>query len=131
MLNSDQTLAVNADGHTMVVAIPGSGKTEVSVRYAERILTISPTDAIAMLTFTDAAAKNMKRRLEGSLNKSQSVRAFPSTFHSAAVQMWRQLNSYKRIVMGGHLNIYVERSLRSCNSAMDFDQAFATIDSQG
>lgn len=131
MLNSDQKLAVNAEGHIMVVAIPGSGKTEVSVRYVERILTLSPTDAVAMLTFTDAAAKNMKRRLEGSLSKSQSVRAFPSTFHSAAVQMWRQLNSYKRIVMGGHLNIYVERALRSCGSAMGFDQACATIDKMG
>jgi superfamily I DNA/RNA helicase len=73
----------------------------------------------------------MKNRLESSLNKSQSSRAFSSTFHSAAVQMWQQLETFQRIVLGGHLEIYVERALRSCGSVMDLDQATSTIDKIG
>lgn len=115
----------------MVVAIPGSGKTEVSVRYAERILSTSNISGIAMLTFTDAAAKNMKRRLEKNLPRSQTIRAFPSTFHSMAVQMWRTVNIFKRIVMGGHLSIYVERAVRACNTAITFEDAQSMIERIG
>ncbi|MEQ6347841.1 ATP-dependent helicase [Vibrio sp. 10N.222.51.C8] len=131
MLNPDQHLCVNAEGHIMVVALPGSGKTEVSVRYAERVLTDSEQHAIAMLTFTDAAATNLKRRLKSTMPRSQTLRVFPSTFHSMAVQLWRQTNSYKTIVMGGHLNIYIERAMRACHVAMSYEEAEKTISTIG
>lgn len=131
MLNEDQQMAVRSEGHTMVVAIPGSGKTEVSARYAENILSHDPNAGIAMLTFTDAAANNLKRRLKGNLQRDQLSRAFPSTFHSMAVRMWRTANDYKAIVMGGHWESYVERAVRDSGSAMDYEVAKAFIDKIG
>lgn len=115
----------------MVVAIPGSGKTEVSARYAENILSSDAHSAIAMLTFTDAAANNLKRRLKGNLTFDQLSRAFPSTFHSMAVQMWRTSHDYKSIIMGGHWESYVERAVRDSKSAMDYDAAKTLVDKMG
>ncbi len=66
-LNSKQREAVDAiDGPVMVIAGPGTGKTKVlTMRIAKILLSGNgtPASGILCLTFTDAGAKEMKRRL--------------------------------------------------------------------
>ena len=67
-LNPDQKLAVDTiDGPVMVIAGPGTGKTQIlATRIANILLkTDTPPEAILALTFTDSGAIAMRERLLG------------------------------------------------------------------
>ena len=82
-LNPEQRLAVDTiDGPVMVIAGPGSGKTQIlTLRVANilRLTDVSPSN-ILCLTFTDAAAKNMQERLSRFLG-SEAYKVHIHTFH--------------------------------------------------
>lgn len=83
-LNPEQQQAVDTiEGPVLVVAGPGAGKTELlALRIANILL---KTDAIPSeilcLTFTEAAASNMRRRLLGLIGK-EAYKVAIHTFHS-------------------------------------------------
>ena len=83
-LNPEQKMAVDTiEGPVMVVAGPGTGKTQVlTLRIANILLkTDTAPENILALTFTDAAAVNMRRRLFGIIGAS-AYRVRIETFHS-------------------------------------------------
>lgn len=83
-LNEAQRQAVDTiDGPVMVLAGPGTGKTQVLAVRIARILqeTDTPPQAILALTFTEAAAANMRQRLV-SLIGSAGYYVQISTFHA-------------------------------------------------
>ncbi len=90
-LNNQQRQAVELiDGPVMVIAGPGSGKTELlSLRVVnilrERKDDISPSN-ILCLTFTDAASVNMRQRLVGLIGRDAYHVAI-HTFHSFGVEV--------------------------------------------
>lgn len=99
-LNAEQRRAVDAiDGPVMVIAGPGSGKTELlAVRVANilRRRDVAPGN-ILCLTFTDAAAAEMRSRLTG-LMGSAAYRVAIHTFHSFGVEI---INRYPERFYGG------------------------------
>lgn len=88
-LNVEQKRAVDAlDGPVMVIAGPGSGKTEVlGLRVANivRSRDVGP-GSILCLTFTDAAASTMRQRLAGLLG-TLAYRVGVHTFHSFGTEV--------------------------------------------
>lgn len=90
-LNKSQRKAVlTIDGPLLVVAGPGSGKTEIlSMRVAEilRKTQARPTN-ILCLTFTDAAAQNMRERLT-KLIGDRAYQVSIHTFHNFCVDVIR------------------------------------------
>ena len=99
-LNPAQKKAVDTiDGPVMVVAGPGSGKTEIlSLRVANilRQTDMSPGN-ILCLTFTDSAAVNMRKRLSALLGNS-AYRVAIYTFHSFGTDV---INSFPEHFFGG------------------------------
>lgn len=87
-----------AQGAVLVVAGPGSGKTEVLTRRIARILGTSPKRKfrVLALTFTNKAAAAMRARLSGLVPGMES-RAEVETFHSFCTGVLRQ--------HGAHLGI--------------------------
>ena len=81
-LDSYQVKAVNAkERNILVVAAPGSGKTTVIINRIKHFiedLSIKEENII-VLTFTKAAALNMKERYKKTFNKEKSP--FFGTFH--------------------------------------------------
>src|SRR5882762_6622503 len=83
-LNKEQKRAVDTiEGPVMVVAGPGTGKTEILTLRIANILRTTDTqpENILALTFTDAAAANMRRRLSALIGASAYQVAI-ETFHS-------------------------------------------------
>lgn len=83
-LNEKQRTAIDAiEGPVMVLAGPGTGKTQVlSVRIANILQkTDTSPDAILALTFTESAAKNMQERLTSIIGVT-AYYVNISTFHS-------------------------------------------------
>ncbi len=95
-LNDAQKQAVdNIDGPMLVVAGPGTGKTQLlSMRVANIIkqTDISPSN-ILCLTFTDNAARNMRERLEGIIGQA-AYHINIHTFHSFGSDIISQYPDY-------------------------------------
>lgn len=83
-LNSEQKRAVEQiDGPVLMLAGPGSGKTQVIAMRIANIIrqTDTPPDAILALTFTEKAATNMRSRLVQIIG-TDSYKINIATFHS-------------------------------------------------
>ncbi len=89
-LNEEQKAVVFApDGPTLVVAGAGSGKTRTLVYRVSRLIEDGADPAsLLLLTFTNRAAREMKRRVE-SLIGADLVRATAGTFHSVGARLLR------------------------------------------
>lgn len=92
-LNKEQLEAVKTiNGPLLVVAGPGTGKTELLAMRVANILISTDTDAsnILCLTFTNKAAVNMKKRIISIAGKAGS-KTVVKTFHSLASEI---INAY-------------------------------------
>ncbi len=91
-LNSEQKRAVDAiEGPVMVIAGPGTGKTRTITLRIANILTKTDTSpsSILALTFTEAAAKEMRNRLRKLIGRT-AYYVHVSTFHSFCTEIIRQ-----------------------------------------
>lgn len=106
LLNSAQKQAVDTiDGPVMVIAGPGTGKTQIlSLRIANIIrLTDTAPESILALTFTDSGAQAMRERLRLYLG-ADAYRVPIYTFHGFAEQLIRRYpDAYERVVGGSPL----------------------------
>ncbi len=95
-LNPEQRHAVDTiDGPVMVIAGPGSGKTELLALRAGNILNtghVSPHN-ILLLTFTESGARNMRERLTDIIGES-AYRVAIYTFHSFASDIMSKYAEY-------------------------------------
>lgn len=95
-LNDAQKKAVDTlDGPVLVVAGPGSGKTELlSIRVGNILRKgLSKPSNILLLTFTDTAAKNMRDRLE-SIMGTDAYRVAIYTFHGFCTDIIERYPEY-------------------------------------
>ena len=102
-LNDHQKTAVDTiDGPVMVIAGPGTGKTEIlALRIANILLqTDTRPENILALTFTEAGAHNMRDRLTRYIG-TDSYHVAVHTFHSfAGEQIGRYPDAYPGIIGG-------------------------------
>ena len=95
-LNPQQKKAVDTiEGPVLVVAGPGSGKTELLSLRVANILNQTDTlpSSILCLTFTEAAATNMRKRLVALIGK-EAYRVAIHTFHSFGAEIISQNPEY-------------------------------------
>ncbi|PIR41548.1 MAG: hypothetical protein COV31_00360 [Candidatus Yanofskybacteria bacterium CG10_big_fil_rev_8_21_14_0_10_46_23] len=101
-LNSQQKRAVDLiEGPTLVTAGPGTGKTQVLTLRIAQILNktqINPENILA-LTFTEAAATNMRRRLLTIIGQS-AYRPTIATFHGFASGVIQNYPDYFPEIIG-------------------------------
>jgi len=111
-LNPAQKQAVDTiDGPVFVMAGPGTGKTQIlTLRIANILLQtdIEPENILA-LTFTNAAAYNMRERLAGIVGAESAHRVYISTFHSFAEDMMKQYSDVFNNVYGTRLISPIEQ----------------------
>lgn len=112
MLNTAQKQAVDTiDGPVMVVAGPGTGKTQILTLRIANILKqdgMEPENILA-LTFTNAAAYNMRQRLAGIVGSELAYRVKIATFHSFAEDTMKQFPEYFPQFYGARLISPVEQ----------------------
>jgi len=90
-LNEEQIRAVeNIDGSSMVIAGAGSGKTRVlTYRIAHMINSDIDAFNILALTFTNKAAKEMKKRISLQVSGNEARNIWMGTFHSIFARILR------------------------------------------
>lgn len=113
ILNPEQKLAVDSiDGPVFVMAGPGTGKTQILTLRIANILReatdIEPENILA-LTFTNAAAYNMRDRLAQIIGGELAYRTTISTFHSFAEDTMKRFPEYFPQFIGARLLSPVEQ----------------------
>lgn len=101
-LNKEQREAVEAiEGPVLVVAGPGTGKTQVLTLRIANILVKTDTapENILALTFTDSATQNLRRRLTGLIG-SRAYRVVIETFHSFCNNIIKNYPEYFPNIIG-------------------------------
>lgn len=94
-LNPEQKKAVDTiDGPVMVIAGPGTGKTQVLALRIATILTKTdtPPDGVLCLTFTNAGVKAMRERLLRYIGPA-ATRVRIATFHSFGMQLLEKFHA--------------------------------------
>lgn len=82
LVSSEQSEAVSYDGHSLIVAVPGSGKTRTLVAKTVAMVNAGYSN-IALVSFTNASANELKERLVEELTADIVERHVKvSTFHS-------------------------------------------------
>ncbi len=111
-LNPEQREAVDSiDGPVMVVAGPGTGKTQIlTLRIANILLkTDTRPENILALTFTEAAATNMRKRL-ATIVGAPAFRVEIKTFHSFCNEILQRFPEYFPRVVGSQAITEVDAS---------------------
>ena len=110
-LNAAQKQAVDTiEGPVMVIAGPGTGKTQVLTLRIANILRKTDTspDSILALTFTDSGARAMRERLLNYLG-SAAYQVSLLTFHSFAERLINEYPDAYPKITGGRLAAELER----------------------
>lgn len=94
-LNASQRDGVLAQGHCLISAGPGSGKTRVLAARAAHLLEREPQARVCAVTFTADAAKELDERIRASCPAEAGKRLYTGTFHSLCL---RQLKRARRSV---------------------------------
>jgi len=113
-LNRGQQAAVDEPGHCLIVACPGSGKTHTLVERAKKILGDNPKARLATVTFTRAAAEEMRERVVKKLGEAIRPRIDAGTFHSLCLKQLDVLSTDGKrpftIATEGHTHILVAKA---------------------
>lgn len=125
-LNADQAASVHHDGHLLVVACPGSGKTRVLVERAARLRRDTPSAPIALVTFTREAAREIRGRLAQALPALDGVRV--ATFHAFALQQLMTAGGIRICSPADQLSLMRRAWLEIC-SRTTFSSFQATVES--
>jgi DNA helicase II / ATP-dependent DNA helicase PcrA len=111
LLNAAQKRAVDTiDGPVMVIAGPGTGKTQVLTLRIVNILRTTDTapESILALTFTKSGARAMRERLRTFVG-ALAYRIPIYTFHSFCEQLISQYPEYYKHIIGGRPVSEIER----------------------
>ncbi|QUN05851.1 UvrD-helicase domain-containing protein [Shewanella yunxiaonensis] len=106
----------NIDGYNLVTAPPGSGKTFTIIQCVLGLLS-SPDSRIIAVTFTNAAAEEMKSRVGKEIKGSNRKQIFIATFHSILISQARQagFGSHLRLLVGSELHPYMQQVMGRFN----------------
>ena len=131
-LTDNQQLVVDlADGYNLVCALPGSGKTHTSIQTCKQILDTDPQYNMIMVTFTNAATKEMYARLKKVLPAHYMARVKVATFHALALEQSKQLKNIGKLCIGAKQTSMIIRALRKSHFKGNWDQAIKFLGQYG
>lgn len=141
-LTPQQLEAVRYDGHLLIVAGPGSGKTSTSVAKAKRVLR-DPARSMLMVTFTKEAAEEMRKRLIAAMEATQlrppdESRLVVATFHSIAIRHLKRHGLRMRVLSPAAQNHLYNDAVQACDVdkedwaevQKEFERAMYSIDQE-
>ena len=133
-LNPSQAEAVSYDnGHLLVLAGPGSGKTRViahRIAYLIENMGVHPRQILAV-TFTNKAAREMRRRVEGLIGGDVDG-LWIGTFHATCLRMMRRnaefLSDYTKDFVVYDRNDQLSL-VKRCMKELDYGEKLVTAES--
>ena len=123
-----------ADGFNMVCALPGSGKTHTSISVTEAIINKAEHYSVGMVTFTKASAEEMNLRVTKVIGGGKELpknQVKCSTFHSFALEQWREFAPKFTLLIGTKHSNIVNKALNNSIFEGDYEEASRVLDFYG
>ncbi|GAB6071527.1 DNA helicase PcrA [Thiomicrorhabdus hydrogeniphila] len=130
-LNRFQTKCVEADGHLLIVACPGSGKTTVLTHRAEYLLDKNSDGNLLGVTFSKDAAGELRGRMVKKVPHAKN-RIGSGTFHSLAMRQLKRADVVIDLMDDREVRSIIESILDSLDEPPEIDvitSDFTTIQS--
>jgi hypothetical protein len=125
-LDAAQAEAVAADGHCLILACPGAGKTRTLAAKSARLLKAAPGARVCAVTFTREAAREIRARILQEAGEGAEGRVVAGTFHALC---WRQLGGSREPVAGeGERSAYAARAAAAVRAELQPETALAIIE---
>ena len=125
--NEGQEAVINTtEGQLIVIACPGSGKTTTLVRRIHHMVADCniPSESILMVTFSNAAAKEMRERYQKSYGKDDVTF---STIHSLCFAILRKFAGYSNEDILTDARDYFYKKLRGNKQVNDKEEFINSI----
>jgi DNA helicase-2/ATP-dependent DNA helicase PcrA len=126
--NVDQQVAIDTVGNLLILAPPGSGKTGTLVQKTATILKSSPKAIVGLVTFTDAATKELSHRLEQSLSKEEFKRIKIHTFHKHLINQMREAKVLGRLLTPPETIPMILRAISASGRTMTVEEGQAELE---
>lgn len=130
-LNAHQARAVSAEGHCVVLACPGSGKTRVLAVRAAHLLSRHPEGRLCAVTFTRDAAMELKERILDQAGRVNARRIAVGTFHSIAYAQLRRADRRAaglRVLSESERLALIRRCREVCGARIALESLIRLID---
>ncbi|WP_035209277.1 ATP-dependent helicase [Acidithiobacillus thiooxidans] len=125
-LNDEQKLAVDHEGHLLLLAGAGSGKTLVLAHRAANLLKHGDGNLVAV-TFTHDSAAELKRRILR-LSPGHEKRIRTGTFHALAMMQLRAVGREIKLLNNGDRNRLIVHALSLTEEDIPFEEMSKIID---
>ena len=125
-LNKEQAEAVSANGHVMVIATAGAGKTAMTIAKVAHILRSDPSARVCLVVFNTAAGEEIRSRL-----KRQGVptdRIITGTYHALALRQLRNAGIKVNLAVGASLYQVLNEAWAMSGEPGAFEDIGSTID---
>ncbi len=110
-LTDDQQLAVDAPNKSkLVLALPGSGKTHMSIQLAAKILNESDNNWLIMVTFTRASTNETMERIAKVVAPQAMKRCRVDTFAKLMKDHGQAIAKGKKLIYGAHHEMLIRRA---------------------
>lgn len=128
-LNAEQRRVVECDGHCLVVACPGSGKTRVITTKIGALLQRHPRSRIVAVTFTRESAGELTHRVTEEIGEALFNAACRiGTFHSLCIRQLRNHNRLGKVASPGEQVMFVKRAMSLAAPGMSWEEATGLIE---
>lgn len=128
-LNADQQRVVDLDGHCLVVACPGSGKTRVITTKIGALLKRHDRARICAVTFTRDSAAELSHRVSEEIGEALFKSACRiGTFHSLAIRQLRLHNRLGKVAAPHEQVTFLKRAIAMSDPRIEWEQATAIIE---
>jgi superfamily I DNA/RNA helicase len=115
-LNPYQKRCVTEDGHLLITACPGSGKTTVLSHRSERLLVENPAATLMAVTFTKDAAEELRERILKRVPDAKN-RLATGTFHSLALKQLKRAGFNRKIISDHEAKEMINTAIERANVA--------------
>lgn len=129
-LNAEQAQCVDEDGHCLVVACPGSGKTRVITRKIGALFERHPQSRVCAVTFTRDAAKELTERVVKEIGAARfKLSCRIGTFHSLAIRQLRLAGRLGKVAGPAQQYALVVRAMAQTAFTGEIQDAVSLIES--
>lgn len=120
-LTNDQNAVVqHRDDNKLVLALPGSGKTHLSIELASQIVKADQNNHLIMVTFTRSSTKETEHRILKLVDESDLKRIEIKTFAKLILEHARPLLDGRKLIMGPTHDLFKRRAVGTDDKVLQF-----------
>lgn len=120
LTNDQNAVVIHKDENKLVLALPGSGKTHLSIELANQIIIADQQNSLIMVTFTRSSTAETIHRISKLVSGTDLKRINIKTFAKLILEHARPLLNGRQLIMGPTHDLFKRRAVGKDINALQF-----------